>query len=79
MSEEKKLNQLENQVNLLKEKKIRTEEQLKNLRSQKDVIIAELVTFGITPKGLDNAINELAAEIHTKLADIDTQIPDDIE
>ena len=42
MSEEK-LKTLEDRVNSLKEEKIRTEEKLKNLREQKDKIIADTI------------------------------------
>lgn len=75
---EAKLKQLEDKVNSLKEKKIRAEEQLKNLRKQKDEITAELVTFGVIPKDLSEEINKLTEQISTKLADIDAQIPEDI-
>lgn len=77
MSEEK-LKQLEAKVNGLKEEKIRTEEKLKNLRHQKDEIAAELATLGVTPKDLGKVISELEAEIRTKLADIDAQLPENI-
>ena len=72
------LNQLEDRVNSLKEEKIRTEEQLKNLRAQKDKIISELATFKVVPDNLDNVIQELEIKINTELVDIDTQIPKDI-
>lgn len=72
------LNQLEARVNSLKEKKIRSEEQLKNLRRQKDEITAELATFGVNPEDLGNVISKLNTEINTKLADINAQIPKDI-
>lgn len=75
---EAKLNQLEDKVNTLKEKKIRAEEQLKNLRAQKDEITAELATFGVSPKDLSKVIGELDVKIRAKLADIDAQIPKDI-
>lgn len=75
---EAKLNQLEDKVNSLKEKKIRAEEQLKNLRKQKDEITAELATFGVSPKDLSKVINELDAKIRAKLTDIDAQIPKDM-
>ena len=83
MSEEKKsveekLNALEENVNKLKEEKIRTEEKLKNLRKQKDEIIAELNIRGVAPKDLSNEINKLDVEINTKLVDIDSQIPKDV-
>ena len=77
MSEEK-LNQLESKVNSLKEQKIRTEEQLKSLREQKDKIIAELTVLGVTPKDLNTVISELDTKIHTQLADISAQIPKDV-
>lgn len=77
MSEEK-LNQLEKKVNGLKEEKIRTEEKLKNLREQKDKIIAELATLGVAPKDLDKVISELETKIYTELTDIDKQIPENI-
>lgn len=77
MSEEE-LNQLEKSVNSLKEKKIRAEEQLKNLRSQKDAVVAELAVLGVTPKDLDNVINTLEAKINTQLAAINAQIPENI-
>jgi len=73
-----KLKQLEDKVNSLKEKKIRAEEQLKNLRKQKDEITAELAAFGVVPKDLGEEINRLTEQIRTKLTDIDTQIPEDI-
>ena len=73
-----KLSQLEDRVNNLKEKKIRAEEQLKNLRKQKDEITTELATFGVSPKDLGNVISELDTKIRTKLTDIDAQIPKDI-
>ena len=73
-----KLDQLEDKVNSLKEKKIRTEEQLKNLRKQKDEITIELGTFGVSPKDLSKVINELDVKIRAKLTDIDAQIPKDI-
>jgi len=75
---EAKLNQLEDKVNSLKEEKIRTEEQLKNLRNQKDEIIAELATLGVTPKTLDNVIHTLETEIRTKLTEVGEQIPKDM-
>ena len=74
-----KLNQLEDKVNSLKEEKIRIEEQLKNLRNQKNDIIAELATFGVTPKTLDNTIQGLEAEIRAKLTAIEAQIPENLE
>lgn len=74
---EAKLNQLEDKVNSLKEKKIRAEEQLKNLRKQKDEIIEELATFGVSPKDLSKVIDELDVKIRVKLTDIDAQIPKD--
>ena len=77
MSEEK-LNELEKKVTKLKEQKIRSEENLKNLRNQKDSIIAELAILGVTPKELSNEINELRAQINTQLTNIDSQIPEDI-
>ena len=73
MSEEK-LNQLEDKVNRLKEEKIRTEEQLKNLRNKKDEITVELATFGVTPKDLGDVINALGTKIHTELTKINAQI-----
>jgi hypothetical protein len=75
---EEELNQLEKSVNSLKEKKIRAEEQLKNLRSQKDAVVAELAVLGVTPKDLDNVINTLEAKINTQLAAINAQIPENI-
>ncbi len=77
MSEEK-LNQLEGKVNSLKEQKIRTEEQLKSLREQKDKIIAELTVLGVAPKALSMVISELETKIHAQLADISAQIPKDV-
>lgn len=73
------MNQLERKVTSLKETKIRTEEQLKNLRVQKDKIIAELDALGVTPKDLSTVITELDAKIRTKLTDIGAQIPEDVE
>ena len=75
---EAKLNELENKVNSLKEKKIRSEEQLKSLRKQKDEVITELAEFGVAPKDLDAAINTLTEQIQTKLSNIDAQIPEDV-
>lgn len=75
---EAKLNQLEDKVNSLKEKKIRAEEQLKSLRKQKDEITAELATFDVSPKDLGKVIDELDVKIRAKLTDIDAQIPKDI-
>lgn len=78
-SSEEKLNQLESKINSLKEEKIRTEERLKNLREQKNEVIKELAVFGVTPKNLSKVIDELETEISTELADIDSQIPENIE
>ena len=77
-SPEEKLNELEEDVTKLKEEKIRTEEKLKNLRKQKDEIIAELTILGVAPKDLSSEINKLDTEINTKLADINSQIPEDV-
>ena len=78
MALEEKLKQLEQRANDLKEEKIRVEEQLKNLRKQKDEIVTELAALGVTPKGLGEMIKELEAKIRTQLTDIDTQIPENI-
>lgn len=75
MSEEK-LKQLESKVTELKEKKIRTEEQLKSLRTKKDEITAELAALGVAPKDLDTSITALNAQIQSNLSDIDSQIPE---
>lgn len=75
---EEQLNQLEDKVNSLKEEKIRAEEKLKNFRKQKDEIIAELATFGIVPKDLNNKISELEEKIRAKLAEIAAQIPEKV-
>ena len=77
-SPEEKLNELEENVNKLKEEKIRTEEKLNNLRRQKDEIIAELTILGVAPKDLSSEINKLDTEINAKLADINSQIPEDM-
>jgi len=74
---EEKLTELEKNVTKLKEEKIRTEEKLKNLRKQKDEIIAELNILGVAPKDLSSEINKLDTEINTKLTDINLQIPED--
>ena len=75
---EKKLNQLEDRVNRLKEEKIRTEEQLKNLRDKKDEITSELATFGVTPKDLGDVISALKVKISAELTEIDTQISENV-
>ncbi len=77
-SPEEKLTELEEKVTKLKEEKIRTEEKLKNLRKQKDEIIAELNILGVAPKDLSSEIDKLDTEINTKLANINSQIPEDI-
>ena len=75
---EKKLNELEEKVNKLKEDRIVAETKLKSLREQKDKTIAELAILGVAPKDLSNTISELETKISTQLADIDEQIPEDI-
>ncbi len=75
---EERLKGLESKVNVLKEKKIRTEEKLKNLRKQKDDVIADLTSLGVTPKDLSNVIEGLETKIGAQFAEIDAQIPKDI-
>lgn len=77
MEYKKELDNIEKQVNIYKEEKIRLEEQQKQLELQKVEILKQLEEEGIAEEALQDTINELEMELQEGIAECQTILKSD--
>ena len=74
MDQTQHLKELENRVKTCTADRIRKEEQLKMLRTQRDDIVNKLREEGIEPETLESLLTKMRADLDAKLAEIENQI-----
>jgi len=74
MDQTQHLKELENRVKTCTADRIRKEEQLKMLRTQRDDIVNKLREEGIEPETLESLLTKMRADLDAKLTEIENQI-----
>lgn len=75
---DKKIGKLKEDLDKAKNMKIRAEARLEELTKQRDEIIKEITSFGISPDNIDNEITKIDSEIVQMISEIESLLPRDI-
>lgn len=74
-----RLHKLEEEIEKIKEARVRASERLILLREQRDKHVTELKKFGVSPKDAQIQLQRMSDEIDKELLDIETKIPPNLE
>lgn len=75
----KKLHELEEKIEKLKEFRVRASERLKLLKDQHNQCIEELNKYGIAPKDVQIQLSRMATALDNEIDEIEAQIPSNVE
>ena len=75
----KRLHELEETAEKLKESKIRYSERMNILRKRRDKYVKELEILGINPKTAEKQLEKMEAAVDAMLKKIEDQIPPNLE